>query len=463
MKLTKIALFAACIVLFTNCEQEDPIEEIEKEQEDPKPDPKEPEEPEEPKEVTYFTYKAPDYSDTSESDDWIIIHDQDGKLMDYQPLEKEDILVFKKMDTALTNTKNLTITTLTSRSTATSNAHLLDTHPLVPVGSSWNNKIDTNGFHDESFKDFQLRREVNKNIAKTRNKKSTHNVLVNNILGIEKYNITSAAEGYVTANFSPTSGNNLSLENLELSEGVNYIFFIADSQGGLKHLFFEIDETTQDLNFDYSEFVEFQNIFETPLPENSYLFAVTRGFESGNADNRGYEMTVETDFNSPNVSRLGYANGFESYTTSFHLSMNSGYGYRYYEHSTAPLNEISILPKPSFSIIDKTPYAYEFNTDIAFISGSTSWKYEENFSDETYIYTSWSIQIPDTNALSIGQLPEELITAHPKLNLEQLKHGDTYLTIQGFDYAQLLENRTNPSGYQYPKIAESIFLNSIDD
>jgi len=460
MKLTKLAFLFACIVLFTNCEKADPIEEIKKEQEDPKPDPKE--EPKEPKEVTYFIFKAPDYSDTAESNDWLIIHDQDGKLLDYRPFEKEDVLVFKKMDTALTNTKNLTITTFASRSTATSNVHFLDTYPLVPVESSWNNEIETNGFHDKNFKDFQVRRDASKVSEKNHGKKSTHNVMVSNIPGIEKYNITSP-QGYVTASFSPTTGNDLSLENLELNEGVNYIFFIADSQGGLKHLFFEIDETTQDINFDYSDFEDFQHILETQLPENSNLFTVSRGFETASAENGGYEMIVETDFNSPSISRLGYADGFESYTTSFHLAMTSGYGYRYYEHSTAPLTEISILPKPSFSIIDKTPYAYEFETDIAFVSGSTSWRYEENLPDGTYIYSSWSIQIPDTNALSISQPPEELILAHPKLSLEQLKHGDTDLTIRGFDYDQLLENRTNPSGYQYPKITESIFLNSIED
>lgn len=457
MKLAKFSLLIVCAVLFTNCEQADPVEEIEKEQEDPKPD------PEEPKEITYFTYKAPAYSDTSESDDWVIIHDQDGKLLDYSALEKEDVLVFKKMDTALTNIENLTITTFTARSTETSNAHTLNTHPLVPVGAIWNKEIETDGFHEENFKDFQLRNHTSTPEEKNNTKKSTHNILVNNIPGIEKYNITSAVTGYVIADFSPTDGEDLSLENINLSEGVNYIFFIADSQGSLKHLFFEIDENTQGLIFDYTDFKDFQHILETQLPDNSNLFAVSRGFETISAENRGFEMTIESEYDNPNVSRIGYADGFESYTTSFQLSMTSGYGYRYYEHSVEPLNELTILPKPTFSILDKTPYAYEFETDMAYISGTTSWKYEENFPDGTYVYSYWNIYIPDTKALSIGQLPEELITTHPKLSLEQLKHGDTHLTIRGFDYTQLLENRTKPSGYQYPKITESIFLNTIED
>lgn len=457
MKLTKFALLVACVVLFANCTKDETPAPKPDTKEDPKLD------PEEPKEITYFTYKAPAYSDTSESDDWLIIHDQDGKLLDYRPLEKEDVLVFKKMDTALTDTKNLTITTFTARSTETSNAHILNTHPLVPVGSAWNKKIETEGFHDENSKDFQLRNDASQLKENTNTKKGTHNIMVSNIPGIEKYNITSSVTGYVTANFNPTAGTDLSLENINLSEGVNYIFFIADSQGGLKHLFFEIDETTQDLDFDYSDFEDFQHILETPLPENSNLFAVSRGFETIGAENRGYEMTIESEYDNPNVSRIGYVDGFESYTTSFQLSMTSGYGYRYYEHSVEPLNELTILPKPTFSIVDKTLYAYEFETDIAYVRGTTSWKYEENFPDGTYIYSYWSIHIPDTNALSIGQLPEELITAHPKLNLKLLKHGDTHITIQGNSYSQYLENLANPSGSQYPKIVESIFLNSPEE
>jgi len=457
MKLSKLAFFIACIFLFTNCEKADPIEEIKKEQEDPKPDPKEP------KEITYFTYKAPAYSETSESDDWLIIHDQDGQLLDYRPLEKEDVLVFKKMDTVLTNTKNLTITTFSSRSTETTNAHMLNTHPLVPVGTIWNKEIETSGFHDKSLKDFRLHGDASKVGQTTQAKKSTHNILVTDIPGIEKYNITSSVTGYVIADFRPTEGADLSLENINLSVGVNYIFFIEDSQGGLKYLFFEIDENTQDLNFDYSDFQDFQHILETQLPENSNLFAVSRGFETVGAENRGYEMTIEIEDDNPNVSRIGYVDGFESYTTSFQLSLTSGYGYRYYEHSIEPLTELTILPKPTFSIVDKTPYAYEFETDIAYLRGTTSWKYEENFSDGTYQYSFWQIHIPDTKALSIGQLPEELITAHPKLNLELLKHGDTHITTQGKSYAQYLEDLANPSVVPYPKIVESIFLKSPEE
>lgn len=459
MKLTKLFPSIVCILLFTNCEKENPIGDIKKEQEEPKPE----EKPEEPKEITYFTYKAPDYSDTSESDDWLIIHDQDGKLLDYRPLEKEDVLVFKKMDTALIKTENLTITTFTARSTETSNVHMLNTHPLVPVGSAWNQKVQTDGFHDENSKNLQPQNPTSKFTENTQTKKSIHNIAVNDIPGIEKYNITSAATGLVTANFNPTAGNDLLLENINLSEGVNYIFFIADSQGGLKHLFFEIDETLQDLSFDYADFEDFDHILETQLPENTNLFSVSRGFETVDLDNRGYEMTIEFEYDDPNVSRIGYIDGFESYTTSFQLSLANGYGYRYYEHSTAPLNEITILPKPSFSIVDKTPYAYAFETDIAFIQGTTSWKYEENFPDGTYVNSYWNIHIPDTNALSIGQLPEELITAHPKLNLELLKHGDTHLTIQGNNYAQYLENLANQSVGQGPNIVESIFLNSPEE
>jgi len=460
MKTLKLIFLIVSAVLFTNCEEADPIEEIKKEQENTESE----EETEEPQEITYFTYKAPNYFNTSDSDDWLIIHDQDGQLLDYRAFEQEDVLVFKKMDSALTSTNNLTITTFTSHLNQTSNVHALNTHPLVPIGSSWNNQIETDSFDENNLIASQLRNgSAFTNIAAS-GKNSTHNITVSNVPGILKYNITSDITGVITADYNSIDSNVLTLENVNLSPGINYIIFIGDAEGGLKHLFFEIDQNTTDLDLNYEDFVDYDQILETQLPSNSYLFSVSRGHSDTENIGRGYEMTVELDFTKPTTSKIGYIAGYERYTTHFHLTMDSGYGYRYFELSEAPLSEITILPKPSFTLIDKTPFAYQFITDIAYVRAKTTWRYEETLDDGTYVATNWNIQIPDTKALSIGQLPQELVfSAHPKLSLDKLKHGDTDLTIRGNDYTQLLENLENPLNHSPNKIVETIVLKTIEE
>ena len=47
----------------------------------------------EPEMVTYFTFEA--LTNTGETDDWIIIHDENGVLVDFRPFEFGDIFEFQ--------------------------------------------------------------------------------------------------------------------------------------------------------------------------------------------------------------------------------------------------------------------------------------------------------------------------------------------------------------------------------
>ena len=99
MKIIKY-ISVLLVLIFTNCDKIEETNQISPELELSN-------------EITYFTYKPNSYIETSESDNWLVIHNQNGKLLDYQAYEKNDILVFTALDTTLIATESLVITSLT--------------------------------------------------------------------------------------------------------------------------------------------------------------------------------------------------------------------------------------------------------------------------------------------------------------------------------------------------------------
>lgn len=451
MKLNRfVALFGVALIL-VNCTKDEAAPEKSKDFPEPK---------DEPKEIVYLTYSSQEFEDTLETDDWVIIHDQDGELLDYRRFEKNNTLVFKAMDTSLVKTKNLVVTTVTVRQTENTDFHTIYTYTDIPKGFVWNSERNENGSYQRDIsnhgKTYKSTKTENRLISKTGN----YSITVNEIPGFLKYNITSSATGVVSADYGNLEGNMLLVEDLPLETGVIYIFFLGDTEGGLKYKFFEVNENSQNIVFDYGTFENFETVMETVLPDNKYLFSVSRGYESVDNPGKGYEMTVELDFENPSISKIGYIPGYESYSTAFQITLNNGYAYRYQEFGVEPLKNINILEKPAYSISDTTLYNFNFNTDIGFIRTRSNWNYQENFPDASYISSSWSIDTSDKTFHTVGNLPKELLTAYPKLNLDKLEHYSTTLVIRGKSYNSLLNDLTYPAVSGLPKISESIVLYS---
>jgi len=441
MKIIKY-ISVLLVLIFTNCDKIEETNQISPELELSN-------------EITYFTYKPNSYIETSESDNWLVIHNQNGELLDYQAYEKDDILVFTALDTTLIATESLVITSLTLSQNNNSTINRLQTYTDIPIGMDWSfathSDFEFNSAMDNLKSDYN-----NKKLEINSSKSKPYSITVTNIPGVKKYNIYGE-QRVVTANYNPIDSDEIILENIELTPNNNYLFYIGDNEGSQKYIFFEVDETTDELVLDYNDYQNFTSTLETQLPENSYLFSVSRGFETKSEFGNKFEMVVELDFSSPEMSRIGYIPGFDYYTTSFHLTMNSGYAYRYYEKSQLPLEKIRILEKPTFSVKNQTVYDFSFDTDISFIRSGSNWKYEENFQDGSYVYTDWTVNTTNKKMHTVGKLPEEIIEKYSNLFLDKINLYSISLEIQGRTYQSLLDNILDSSNDQ-PDILETIVL-----
>ena len=210
---------------------------------------------------------------------------------------------------------------------------------------------------------------------------------------------------------------------------------------------------------DYNQFKDYEYVLETTLPENAYQFSTSNGFGTPINPKIAYETSVELNFDNPTVSRIGYISGFDSYSTSFSIKLENDYIYFYSKdlHQLPP-EEIKILERPSFNIIQDALYNFEFNTDSNYISSSSIWNSETLSTENRRSTTTWKIFSSKKSSHTVGSLPGEVNTLYPNLDLDNLKYSQTHLIIQGKTYESTLKNLSNPNNSTSPKINESLVL-----
>ncbi len=396
----------------------------------------------------YFTYYANET--TTDSDNWIIIHDQSGNLLDFSSYEQGETLIFEQLNSNLEKVVSLNVT---KSSHFSSNIDLNNFYTYVNIqkGAVWNLASTEESGINYSFS------EVSNPIKKPsliNEKTIQNNITVSNIPGIKKYNITSPSTGVISADFNKNESSTLSLLDITLETDITYIIYVGDLQGNQKYLFFGGEESNPNLEFDYNDFLEFDNLIETNLPSNSYLFTVSRGYQNATALGRGYEMTVELDFGQPVLSQLGYISGFESYSTNFQITLDD-YSYGYLDVGQIP-TQIVIRDRPMFSVTNPSLNEFKFETNQEYKWSESLWEYSNRPENITYSVTRWSILNAKGLYSTIGSLPEEIVNKYPSLEIQKLSYNKTVLNITDETYQDFidrsfveLQNRAFPYLFEY--------------
>ena len=267
MKIKYVLLFFTAIYSLISCTEGTEIDE---------PIAKEEPIPEEPKEEVYLTYRLNEHSDTTEIEYWVIVHDQDGELLDYKSIKEDSTLTFSAIDTALVNTEKLVVTTLSVAEYENLSSHNLYTYTDIPKGFKWNSSEpeEASSIFTEKLNTYKSNESTNSLTYKAGNSSIT----VNSAPTILKYQVYSPKSGVVDSNYNIINEETFSIENIELLSGIRYLFFIGDAEGSLKYHFFELGSDSQDVILDYNQFKDYEYVLETTLPQNAYQFSTSNGF-----------------------------------------------------------------------------------------------------------------------------------------------------------------------------------------
>lgn len=436
MKINKLAIVLVGLLLLTRCGKEEaPVVEIPKEQEEPKT-----EEPKEPEIITYLTYNVQSDLDTSERDNYVVVHDQDGTLLGHRSYESGDRLVFQVLDTVLANVENLTVSLVDVIHTEFVKLHTINSYTSIEIGIEL--YPETTG-PDGITSSFDMGKYGKRSGAKyltTSKDKGNYNLTVNNINGVARYVVTNEFYGFASTDIFPQQVDALQLNNIEMERNEEYFISAEDLDGNYRYLFFEVPETEGDIILDFDDFSEFDSFLEVgPLLEHQNCHLTSKGYSTDQINGvSGLEMSYHADFGDAQTARVGFLDDLVSYETHFSIAIDPNFSYNYSKWGPVRVDNITILDKPTFTVEDLSLSSFRFTTDRDYLYSSTHWLHTEKIGDNPTESTKWHVWAPLDARPEIGELPEEMVALYPELNLDKIVFDKTTLVVKGYDYTGLV-------------------------
>lgn len=466
MKISRpILLFFFCIALIS-CTKDETQEPKPDGDEQSMPEPK-PEEPKEPELEEYFTFNVDETIDTSYREDWIIIHDSIGNILDYREFEAGNTLIFETLETESPEKFNVTLFYNNSRSIgieATVSCegyyNIATVYPEIKKGSNWtyarHNYRLSNGEPPNSLGEFSL----------TLNGIPGQNSVINGNLG----NPANGPGNLSTVRF-PEFGNGgfqsysngtttIQRNGINNFEDTSYFMAILDENLQLKYNFFENPEIGTNITLNYEEFDFFDNYGYLPILPTNDLYSITVvGFENEQSlrSDTGYFILELSNMDVGNGQiPLGYLDRFKYYKTFFYINFGT---YLYNFSRIGPKTDIIIPPKPNVSLIKEQINSFDLATDMDYVRKTSSWSSKASLEDCSY--TSYSVHSNIENFPKIGDMPEEILQKYPSLkNPNELPYSSSRFYVQSEKYSEFIDREFNTS-YVHEYIDDEI-LEFID-
>ncbi|MFH6602938.1 hypothetical protein ACEZ3G_05575 [Maribacter algicola] len=364
----------------------------------------------------YFSYFG---LGSSESDNWIIIHDENGKLVDFKKADYGKVLEFTALKDSIPN--KISITEFHYFEGYEGNlSHRLFTYTDIEPGSS-------------------LYKPYNYSIP---NNIGTFDLRIENIPGVYSHNISieggpiNPKEVNIEGNLT---SNTLVLSEIRLYENEEYVFSIYDKSGNHKYLLLESPVNESDLVFDYSEFKEFDDYFEIPMPPYSSMWLYSYGYAEDDPNYNFFGQTLShyqsTDY--PDTVRVGYLDKYKKFKTEFNVSLD-GFTYNFIKTGNKVEN-IQVPSKPNYVLRDSSVYDLTFTTDLKLSSKNSTHTYDNGEN----IHTQWSVYSSANSFHKVGKLPEEVVSKYPNLNLDKLNILTVTLFTQGYTQQEIFDQLTS--------------------
>lgn len=435
------------ILTLLNCSKNEtsPLELETEEQLEPKP-----EELIEPASEVYFTFNVANNLQTDKSDDWIILHDDKGNLLDFKPFEVGDSQVLEALETSLTEKITITILKYDSYSNqfGSGERYTLETFPNVEKGSHWN------------YKPIGIpRREEDKN--------GEFSVKVQNFPGIML--LGDFPDPFGTPHVSTpiqfslySASTNLTVDSgtreLELGtfpnfSGTEYLFSVWDKNDELKYKFFEALEGEDYITLNYDEFSPFDSQISLKLKPNKFNSFRLTGFDEKqsfkNTDIGFFIMAFENT-NQSDVP-IGFLDRFINYRTFYAVeSSDESYTYRFLKQGNKPLAEDFIIPeKPSIVMENTSIYEFNFIVNQNYERKTNEWSSTFTNLNSENISIKWKVHSTQEKYPKMGEIPLEILNKYTNFTISDLEMTLTHLYLKSDPYPKFLFKSFGPNEQEF--------------
>ena len=418
MKSINVFSLTLLMLLFLSCSNENEMQsEDTEEQEEVSDNPDDSEASIE--EIIYFTYQDFQFEGLEK---WIILHDENGNLIDYKQTTNEATLDFVISEDAVPEKVSVTKLVYSQDQAGNNLDHRLETYTDLEIGSVWKDRP------------YSIEGNLNGNF----------DLQVNNISEVE-YVLISRPSGILRAgssNIDEITGNTLQLMDIPLYEDQEYMVSIRGADGLTRYLLL-MPENDIDYQYDYTDLQEFDEDLALDLPPNVFNLCFTGGFKTNDLNtywNYGHRFG-EYIGNASGVLNLGYIDGYERYRTYVSI-MREDFTYTF-QTIGEKLQNITIPDRPSFALENPSIYDLEFSSDLNPITKNT--RHESIIVDEQnrYLNTTWLVYSTGITSQKIGKLPDDILERYPDMDSDGLELKAVSLFTQSYEQQQLFEDETS--------------------
>ncbi|MDC6366362.1 MULTISPECIES: hypothetical protein [Flavobacteriaceae] len=362
----------------------------------------------------YFTLNVGEGYMDSFNEKWILVHDDEGNLLNYAQYKGGSTIIF---ETEKTVSSTLFVTDLTIQKGNTE-YYNIKTHSEIPKGAIWD-------FESPFVKQIEVEGQFDLKLTNIPQGKST---IFSNIYGQN----TSGWGGQQIDNNLITS-----YYTKEKQLGANdYLIttFDQNGSGNFKHTFLEYGDGT-DFTLDYEDFESSDDIVDILIPPYNFILARLVGFEETEDPNSqiGYTTTyynVNSSLTEENTTwKFCFIDRFPKYNLSMFMHLD-GYSYAT-GRSGGKFRDFNVPTKPNLNITNPAIDNFIFNIDIDFDNKEVSWEhldFDQNNPLPNSSSTWTFLSRKNYQYKIIPELPEDILNLHPTLNVEELDYKQIQLS-----------------------------------
>lgn len=341
-----------------------------------------------------------DASYTEDSDDWIIVHSEDGALLaseSFEPNQQLEIVTDKPVPGKIMVTHLRYITWDGNKDyRATSHANIETGKHIVIKGFNPTPEL-TGDLH----------------------------VTVSNVNLLDYYSLTSRFGATSDAGWS--SGTDvLSIHKDTYAGASKYIVTVSDGTS-LKYKVLNNVQPNDSYSFSFNDMDPFDQKVSFTFPESDNVNLFVTGSEPDvMLTPNEYMLMMRFSSDTPTTIEAGYLNNIlTNYKTQLIIGY-PGFMYQYTNIGSIPDGEVAWPQKSDFNIVEKSLKKFSATTSKSYVWRLSVWGYNDA-TNKTYV--TWNISSSSGHQL-VEELPYEITSVHPALSFNNLNHSSTTFYTQ---------------------------------
>ena len=353
------------------------------------------EDPDVPQKTSLLTLSVDASYLTDISDNWIIVHDENGALLASQSFETNQEL---EIVTDKPVPGKITITHLRYSTLNGTKFYLATSHANIEKGRHMILEVPSVIPSQETGK---------------------LNVTVTDVASYDHFAVSTASYGA-----SWNGGTRvLDLETSTYADFPNHIITIGDGNT-LKHKIVSNVKPNDSHSFSFYDMNPFDQTVDFNFPQPGDVILSVNGVEPGKPTNDHF-LLLHLGAHKHNTIKAGYLNILTNYRTRLDISYPD-YAYEYRKLGSVPDGNIVWPQKSDFTINEKAFVNFSATTLKSYLWRYSTWSYYDAASQVVF---NWDVSSSLGNQF-IKDLPAEITSAHPAISLSNLKHASTTFYTQ---------------------------------